>query len=198
MPKKEDILAASARTIAERGVRGLRVSDIAKDAGVSPGLLYYHFTDRDGILEAALEHINTVSRQIRTSSANAGDSALERLTHQVLDEIQDDEQVRLNSVAWNELRACAVFELNLREPIRAASQEWSDEVATVIVEAQAADEISTDLPATETARALTALVEGVSGRWLSGELGTSEARNTLAAALQRLVIPAQTTERTPA
>lgn len=198
MPKKEDILAASARTIAERGVRGLRVSDIADAAGVSPGLLYYHFTDRDGLLEAALEHINTVARTFRTENSTAGDSARERLTKQVLDEIQDDEQVRLNSVAWNELRACAVFEANLRAPIRASSEEWSDEIASVIAEAQDAGEITPELPALDTARALTALVEGISGRWLSGELTTAAARQSLTDTLHYLIDRAPITERNPA
>ena len=51
--KRDAILEACIAAIASRGVRGLRVNTVAADAGVSTGLLYYHFTDRDGLLSAA-------------------------------------------------------------------------------------------------------------------------------------------------
>jgi AcrR family transcriptional regulator len=53
---REAILAAVARVIARRGVRGLRVEDVATEAEVSAPLLYYHFGNRAGLVKAALEH----------------------------------------------------------------------------------------------------------------------------------------------
>lgn len=44
--------------IARRGVRGLRVGELAAEAGVSTSLIYYHFTDRAGILRRTLEFIS--------------------------------------------------------------------------------------------------------------------------------------------
>jgi AcrR family transcriptional regulator len=64
--KREAILEACLAAIASRGVRGLRVNAIAADAGVSTGLLYYHFTDRDGLLSAAFDHINDRARAYRS------------------------------------------------------------------------------------------------------------------------------------
>ncbi len=65
--RREAILQASATAIAQRGVRGLRVSDVAEVAGVSPGLLYYHFKDRGGLLAAALTYINDRARAYRVA-----------------------------------------------------------------------------------------------------------------------------------
>ncbi|MYV72610.1 TetR family transcriptional regulator, partial [Streptomyces sp. SID1046] len=44
--RRRAILEGAARVIARRGVRGLRVSDLAAEAGVSTALIYYHFKDR--------------------------------------------------------------------------------------------------------------------------------------------------------
>ncbi|MEV6065938.1 TetR/AcrR family transcriptional regulator [Nocardia sp. NPDC052001] len=184
--RREAILQASATAIASRGVRGLRVSDVAEVAGVSPGLLYYHFKDRDGLLAAALTYINDRARTYRTA-AGAGESARERLIHQILDEIQDRAEVRENSLAWNELRACAVYEEALREPLTRTSRRWSGEISDTIRVAQALGEISGAVDADHLGGIATALTEGLSSRWLSGELDTDEARAQLRQALEALL-----------
>lgn len=184
--RREAILQASATAIAERGVRGLRVSDVAEVAGVSPGLLYYHFKDRDGLLAAALTYINDRARSYRTA-AGPSDSARERLIRQILDEIQDRAEVRENSLAWNELRACAVYEEPLREPLTRTSRRWSGEIADTIRVAQALGEISDTVDAEDLGVIATALTEGLSSRWLSGEIGTDEARDQLRKALEALL-----------
>ena len=52
------ILEAAARLVARRGVRGLRMEELAAEAGVSTGLLYYHFKDRSTLLRRTLEFVN--------------------------------------------------------------------------------------------------------------------------------------------
>ncbi|WP_067573077.1 TetR/AcrR family transcriptional regulator [Nocardia acidivorans] len=184
--RREAILRAAATAIAERGVRGLRVSDVAEVAGVSPGLLYYHFKDRDGLLAAALAYINDRARSYRTAT-DPGDSARERLIRQVLDEIQDRPEVRENSLAWNELRACAVYEQTLRAPLTRTSLRWTAEIADAIRLAQALGEIADTLDPDHLGGIATALTEGLSSRWLSGEISTEQARTQLRTALEALL-----------
>lgn len=50
--RRRTILEAAARVIARRGVRGLRVEELAVEAGVSKALVYYHFEDRAGCCAA--------------------------------------------------------------------------------------------------------------------------------------------------
>jgi AcrR family transcriptional regulator len=50
---RERIIEACERVIARGGLRGFRMGDVAREAGVSIGLLSYHFGDRDGLLQAA-------------------------------------------------------------------------------------------------------------------------------------------------
>ncbi|UJB46051.1 helix-turn-helix domain-containing protein [Streptomyces sp. A1-5] len=56
--RRAELLAATCRVIALRGGRGLRVEDVAAEAGVSRTLIYYHFRDRAGLVASALEYVN--------------------------------------------------------------------------------------------------------------------------------------------
>lgn len=181
--KLAKILTAATTCIARNGVRGLRVNDVAKEAGVSSGLLYYHFTDRAGLLAATLEHINKQVSKDDVSPAKKSQDGGKHLRHLLLDEIKDDADVRRNSVAWNELRACSIFEPELTEPLSRTTSEWNREIATAIQAVQAG--ISEQEAAT-TAEILTSLVEGISGRWLSGFITTEHARSLVAGAIDSL------------
>ncbi|MFJ1827659.1 TetR/AcrR family transcriptional regulator [Streptomyces sp. NPDC088178] len=69
---EEKILEAGSRCVARNGIRGLRVSDVAKEVGVSNGLIHYHFVDRQGLLTAMLEFVHRRSRdRLAGSPANS-------------------------------------------------------------------------------------------------------------------------------
>lgn len=190
--KRNAILRASATAIAERGIRGLRVTDVAEVAGVSPGLLYYHFKDREGLLDAALNYINDRARAYRSEGDAAADTARDRLVHALLGEIQDRPDVVENSLAWNELRASAVYEVALREPLARTTAAWvaeiSDAVSEVFSEAELAGDNPTRTDPHKIAMTMTALVEGLSGRWLCNELSTADARSYVLLAID-LALP---------
>lgn len=51
------ILEAAAAVLAERGWSATSVSDVTKRAGVTRGAVQHHFTDREGMLAAAIGHL---------------------------------------------------------------------------------------------------------------------------------------------
>jgi AcrR family transcriptional regulator len=53
---RQRILDAAVQRIAREGIDDVRIARIAMDAGVSAGLLHYHFASRDALLAEALEH----------------------------------------------------------------------------------------------------------------------------------------------
>ena len=61
----ERILRATARVIVERGATALTMSDVAEDAGVSKGLIHYHFHDKETLLARLAEWMtrNLVARE---------------------------------------------------------------------------------------------------------------------------------------
>lgn len=58
LPKSDEtrqrIIAAAAHVLAERGYAGTKLSDIAERAGMQAGSLYYHFEDRDDLVDHVL------------------------------------------------------------------------------------------------------------------------------------------------
>lgn len=52
----QDWIDAALAILAEQGVDGVRVEPLAKRLGVTKGSFYWHFKDRDALLERILEH----------------------------------------------------------------------------------------------------------------------------------------------
>ncbi|MEU5952036.1 helix-turn-helix domain-containing protein [Streptomyces sp. NPDC047525] len=181
-PRSTQILEAAARLIARRGVRGLRVEELAAEAGVSTGLIYYHFKDRTGILRQTLEFINDRAERYTTVDAAKAEplAPREELEAVLLLELQDTPVVRENSSAWGELRASAVFDEVLRDDLARATLVWVQEVAALL------GQVRPTAPAPALAAAgerLTALLEGLSMRWLSGGLQIDHARDLMRGAI---------------
>lgn len=163
------ILAACEHVIAAGGLSRFRLQDVADEAGVSIGLLSYHFGDRDGLLEAALDH---VADNGENHSAQAGDlEPRARLRASLWADFGDEPGVREGSITWNEVRANAVFERARATALTRATDRWQRSMATLISAAHPADP-----DPGKTALLLTSLVEGLSGRWLTGQITADQAR----------------------
>ena len=52
--KESLIFRAALKTIKEKGFHGARISDIAKEAGISYGLVYHYFRHKDDLLDAII------------------------------------------------------------------------------------------------------------------------------------------------
>jgi AcrR family transcriptional regulator len=184
------ILEAATRMIAQAGVRGLRVERIAEAAGVSTALIYYHFTDRAGLLRETLAFIADRADRYTMPDPDSLD-ARTVLEQVLLRELQDTEDVRENSTAWGELRSTAIFEEYLRDQLRDSTRQWITDIteltAKALAEQSTGDPSSTTDPAAAPstgdpaaiAERLTALVEGLSERWLSGSIPLSRAQHML-------------------
>ena len=183
--RRTQILEAAGRVIARRGVRGLRVEELAREAGVSVALVYYYFENRAGLLRRVLEFVDeragtyTAPRSRRTLDP-AGE-----LAEALAGEIQDDPAVRENSAVWGELRAAAWFDEAVREAFSRLSEDWIGWVAGRIRRGQAGGEIPAAVDPQAAAERLTALVEGVSGRWLAGDITTAHGQRLIRAGVGR-------------
>lgn len=187
MSNRIKILTASTDCIAKFGIRGLRVNDVAAEAGVSSGLLYYHFTDRAGLLAATLDFINARASENDDERTDEAAYALTPVHQLLLDEIQESPAVRKNSVAWNELRSAAVFEADLAESLSHTVDRWNHTVALAVCRLREPDATEPTADDLEIAEILTSLVEGISGRWLSDAISADHARALLAAAITPLL-----------
>ncbi|MFC9392308.1 TetR/AcrR family transcriptional regulator [Streptomyces sp. NPDC057027] len=180
--RSTQLLEAAARVIARRGVRGLRVEELAAEAGVSTALIYYHFKDRAGILSKTLEFISDRAERYTTHRDPDAEplGPREELEQTLLLELQDTTEVRENSTAWGELRASAVFDEVLRADLTRATLAWVKEVAALLGQVRP---MASAAALEGAAERLTALLEGLSMRWLSGTLRIAHARTLMGEAI---------------
>jgi len=105
---RERILDAAIRRIASDGIDAVRIARIAMDAGVSTGLVHYHFATREALLAEALEHSFANAGDLRTMR---GDGLLRAMIEECLPLPGEQE---LEWVLWVELWLRAVRHPELR------------------------------------------------------------------------------------
>jgi AcrR family transcriptional regulator len=184
--RRTALLVAAIAEIARAGTRGMRVDEVAKRAKVSPALIYHHFGDRSTLLQAALEHIGDQADAYTSHVAGTGRDTLLAV---LVDEIQDDDAVRTNSAAWGELRDSAIFDATLRPTIAVLTERWVSDIADLVRLGHEDGSIDGSLDPDSLGIRLSALVEGISGRWLTGILTTEQARAHVSAAAAALLGP---------
>jgi AcrR family transcriptional regulator len=177
---RERILDAAVRRIALDGIDAVRIARIAMDAGVSTGLVHYHFETREALLAQALEHSYEQAGDVRTEH---GGGRLREMVEQCLPLPGDLER---DFVLWVELWLRAVRHTELRPTaakLYARMHDWfADAIADGVArgEFQACDEH-------EVADRALALLDGYGVRALIGDPGMpiERARAQVLASLER-------------
>jgi AcrR family transcriptional regulator len=119
---RERILHAACELIAERGIGGARIAQIAKAAGVSTALVHYHFRTREALLAETLDYAFDLAAAVRLRPADdegaGGGSAARRLADVVEQSLPESDPGRREWQLWAELWLGAARDPSLR-PIAA-------------------------------------------------------------------------------
>jgi len=101
---RERLLDAAVRLIAREGIDNVRIARIATEAGVSAGLVHYHFASRDALLEEALEHSYERAGDLRLAAFEEGRAtAAQRLAAMIDQCLPTDRALHDDFVLWVEL-----------------------------------------------------------------------------------------------
>jgi len=76
--RRAQIIEAAMAVFAREGFPRSRMDDIAKEAGLSKGALYWYFKSKDAIIIALLEHLLSGYAEKLRTLREAGGSATER------------------------------------------------------------------------------------------------------------------------
>ena len=153
---RRDLLAATMTVLSQRGCAGVRVSDIATEAGVTSGAMYKHFASKhDLLLAAILEHLPDVVSHALASTSDLTIIALIRELGSGLSDPSGDLAPALLELVATAARDDAVAEL-----VRARFSERERAFDDLIRVAQDRDEIDADLESSALARFTTMLALG--------------------------------------
>jgi AcrR family transcriptional regulator len=170
-----DILDAACRVIARRGTDGLRMSAVAREAGVSSALIHYYFATRADLLLRAFEHADEqADATIRRLTEHLPDAA-DRLEC-LLVAYAVDPDFRADWIMWVEMWRVAIFNELLRPLVATQNAAWVEQVADVIRAGWEDGSIpSSEIDPVDAAHRLTAMVDGLGLQVLTGMTDESRA-----------------------
>jgi AcrR family transcriptional regulator len=166
---RERILHAACELIAERGIGGARIAQIAKAAGVSTALVHYHFQTRETLLAETLDYAFDLAAAVRLRAADdeaTGDgSAARRLADVIEQSLPETEPGRREWQLWAELWLGAARDPSLRPIAAQMYARYRTWIAAAVAEGVAAGEFARVDPGA-TADLAMALIDGLGLRVL--------------------------------
>lgn len=157
--RREELIAATWRTIRRLGLAATTTREIAKEAGFAHGLLAYYFRDKDAILDAALERAYRAARE-QVEASIAGRSGVDAVREVLLAALPIGEaraETEVMVASWGAM----VTDEAMRQRRYASFSEWRDTVRMLVRIAASMQELTAQQPPEEIADALVALVDGL-------------------------------------
>lgn len=99
--RREQLIEATISTLARRGLSQTTLSDVAKTAGVSHGLINFHFQTKESLLSETLSYMSNEHRGIWMAAlAAAGPDPAARLNALIMAEFDETHLSRDRLTAW--------------------------------------------------------------------------------------------------
>lgn len=155
--RRAQITAALLAVMAEKGYEGASIQAIAKQAGLTPGLIHYHFKTKQEILLATVDQLVAGARARYESAlkdAQTPADQLRALIHARLALGAGADEAAVS--AWVMIGAEAVRQAEVRAAYQVVIAEQLDLIAALLTKAG----LRKDLKAKEVAAGLVATMEG--------------------------------------
>lgn len=189
--RRQELLAATWRVIARTGIVGVTTREIAREAGVSTGVLAHYFADKEELLAAALRlsHQRVYDRIRERSQGLLG---LDAIRVVMLEALPLDEERMLEAQIEMSFLALALGNDGLRELQHEEFERFWDTLHYRVCEAQKLGQIWAGADPSDITHELVILVEGVSQEAVlyPSRATAQRQRQTLNAVLDRLGAPA--------
>jgi AcrR family transcriptional regulator len=194
--RRQELLAATWRVIARTGIVGVTTREIARQAGVSTGVLAHYFANKEELLAAAL---NQSHQQVyaRLRERTQGLLGLDALRVVMLEALPLDEQRLLEAQIEVNFWSLALGHEALRELQHEEFERFWDTLHYRVCEAQKLGHLQAGADPSDITHELVILVEGLSQEAVLYPSRTTPQRQyqTLNAVLERLASPALASAR---
>ncbi len=184
------ILAAAAECIVRDGLAKVRMAGIAKAAGVSAGLLHYHFDTKEQLFADVLTYSHGVSAVLNQQAMNrAGDSPAQRLSAFLDRCLPSDARLAEEWLLWQELALLCIRQPELAKVGAELYEDFYSAVEGIITEGIEAGVFAPAIETRKVAETAVALCDGLGARVVAHDpqLSLDDARATIAATVGMLL-----------
>lgn len=154
------LLDAAHRVVSRRGYGGATVEEIAEEAGVSMGALYYHFPGKENLFKSLLrEHVHETRHSFEALPPPASlREAIERTVGFWLEHVQAAGEA---SPLMLEFWAHATRQDWARDEVRASFREFREAIAAMLRAGREQGVVRADLGVDHAAHLIVSVLEGV-------------------------------------
>jgi AcrR family transcriptional regulator len=189
--RRIDILGATARAIAERGLCDTRIADVAEIVGVSPALVLYYFPNKAALLTEALVYLDrlfyeSVAEKLET--APTSESKLTILIEESCPRPAGPGELPDSWVLWP-----ATWEMSRLDPALAAArarldEAWRSQIVDIVEDGISTGEFAS-VDAKDFALQLAAMLDGLAVEAMLGDPTVdAERMSDLARSFARVVL----------
>ncbi|WP_368906352.1 transcriptional regulator BetI [Serratia marcescens] len=160
--RKEQLINAAFETISVVGLAGVTLSQVAKEAGLSTGIVSHYFGDKEGLLSATMRKILRDLRDaVAECRAQAASDSQSQLCAIIQGNFHPSQTNAISMRAWLDFWAASMHQPVLRRLQRANDRRLYSNICS---------QFRRELPlqqARDAARGLAAMIDGL---WLRGSL----------------------------
>jgi AcrR family transcriptional regulator len=169
--RRNEILAATSATIADRGLCETRIADIADHIGASPALILYYFPSKAALVTEALVYQDQIFHEAVKGALERAGSAAEKLS--ILIEASCPKPPRNSGEPDGWVLWPAAWEMSRHDPSLAAArarldESWRAQIASIVQDGIAAREF-VDVDPADFAIQLAALLDGLAIEVMLGD-----------------------------
>ncbi|MGV9633092.1 TetR/AcrR family transcriptional regulator [Nocardia rhamnosiphila] len=174
--RRRQLLRAAVQLIAERGHHNVRIVDIARAVGSSTGTVHYHFPGKADVLRAAREYALVRSLERQEACLKKVKGARDRLDRLVELQLPVGEERIAEWSIWLQFWTECAIDPAAREMRDHYLTRWHDSVVKIVDEGISSGEFPESLDAEDFATQLTAQIDGLAIRVLTGATDMSADR----------------------
>lgn len=157
--RRREVLEAAIRCLARAGYDAVRLRDIAKEAGVSIGLLQHHFESREELLEHAFRQASSDLLETWQLVIGAHQEPWDRIVA-LFEQHSAREDPKTHCTTWTEFAAASARHPHLRAGFAQVYRTWQRLLESAVREGIDAGDFQPLLPVEDVVSALLAHVDG--------------------------------------
>lgn len=161
--RRQELVQAAYQLIAAKGFEGLRVRDVAADAGVNIATLHYYFNSKEDLIRGVVEYMIhmflTLKAPIPVESSETASQKMQRIFLDLQYQLQQAPQM---FVVFTELHLRSQRDPVMRVILRNVNEAWQAQIEAICQEGVHQGIFRPDLEVHRAASEVIALIKGIS------------------------------------